>query len=75
MKPTLKQLHILKLWEIEAEERYTGASLRDDGNMVVYILQRAVTMSSTTTWPMRFIYDQEGNLIECFTPGMNDGKI
>jgi len=74
MKPTTKQLHILKLWEIEAQERYTGASIMDNGNMVVYVLQKAVTMATNTTWPMRFIYDTEGNLIECYTPGMNNTK-
>ena len=71
MKPTDKQLHICELWCIEAGERYTGATVLEDGNLVVYVLQRAVTMSTTTIVHMRFKYDPEGKLIECYTPGIN----
>jgi len=74
MKPTEKQLHILHLWEIEAGDRYTGATLLLNGNIVVHILQRTVTMATMTTYPMRFVYDPEGNLIECYTPGMNSAN-
>ena len=70
MKPTDKQLHICELWCIEAGDRYTGATMLDNGDMVVYVLSRAVTMATTTIVTMRFLYDKEGKLIDCFTPGL-----
>lgn len=70
MKPTDKQLHICELWCIEAGERYTGATILEDGNMVVYVLQRAITMSTTTIITMWFVYDPEGKLVDLYTPGI-----
>lgn len=69
-QPSEKQRHICQLWCIEAGDRYTGSTITDDGMMIVYVLQKAVTMSTMTIVPMRFMYDSEGKLIDCFTPGL-----
>ena len=71
MKLTDKQAQILKMWETEAKERFSGARLLDNGHLMVFIIQdRNLTMYALSIKTQRFIYDTEGRLIHCYTPDM-----
>lgn len=73
MELTEQQAHILKIWQLAAEEnpygfnKYSGFTQDENGNMIVFIIKKdfKFNFDLKTT---RYVYDSNGKMIASYVP-------